>query len=109
MPCGLSNLGTIPPDNVVLLQFLKVIFVNDAAGLDVSVHYIADTLHRYSEQCIAVEFHMTFCFATPSGSRRPDRVQYHFIIILMLPEVLTAYLSEISSFLLCSGRKSFFF
>lgn len=49
-----------------------------------------------------------FLFCNP-GSGRPDRVQYHFIIILMLPEVLTVYLSEISSFLLCSGRKNFFF
>lgn len=96
MPYGLSNLGTIPPDNVVLLQFLEVIFVNDAPGLDVSVHYIADALHRYSEQCVAVEFHMTFCFTPPSGSRSPDRVQYRFIIILMLPEVLTSYLLPVS-------------
>lgn len=82
MPCSLRNLGTIPPDNVVLLQLLEIIFDNDTAGLDVSVHYIADTLHRYSEHCIAVEFHMTFCFTTPSGSRSLDRVQLHFIIIL---------------------------
>ena len=57
--------------------------------------------------CIAVEFHMTFCFATPSGRRSTDRVEFHFITILILPEILTDYLSEADSFSLCSGGKRF--
>ena len=98
MSCGFSNRGTIPPDNVVLLQFLEVIFVNDAPGLDMSVHYIADAHHRYSEQCIAVEFHMAILLYNPVRKQKPGQgsITFYHYTILMLSEVLTSYFLPVS-------------
>ena len=48
-----------------------------------------------------------FCCTTLSGSRSPDKVEFHFITILIFPEILTDYLSKADSISLCSGGKRF--
>lgn len=69
---------------------------------DIILNYVYS--HVY---CCRISYGYFLCCTTPSGSRRPDRVEFHFITMLILLEILTDYLSEADSFSLRSGGKRF--